>query len=101
MIHKILIPLMILLISGNVNTFAQNLMIKERVESYNTITLTEDLTWLSESEKKIIPILIDVAKIMDDLFWLQNYGEKSTEVPLLKIHMEPEKYSGASRWKLF
>ena len=77
MIHKILFLLIVLLIFGNINTFAQNLKIQERVESYNPITLTEDLSWLSASEKKIIPILIDVAKIMDDLFWLQNYGDKN------------------------
>jgi hypothetical protein len=77
MIHKILFLLIVLLIFGNINTFAQNLKIQERVESYNPITLTEDLSWLSASEKKIIPILIDAAKIMDDLFWLQNYGDKN------------------------
>ncbi len=77
MIHKILFLMLVLLICSNINTFAQNLKIQERVESYNPITLTEDLSWLSASEKKIIPILIDVAKIMDDLFWLQNYGDKN------------------------
>ena len=49
---------------------------KQKVEMYETVTLTTDLTWLSENEREIIRILIDVADIMDDIFWMQSYGDK-------------------------
>jgi len=55
---------------------SQQMTIKEKVERYKPVTLTADLSWMSENEKKIIPILIDIAKIMDELFWIQNYGNK-------------------------
>jgi len=40
------------------------------------VTLTTDLSWLSSQEREIIAILIDVAGIMDDVFWMEAYGNK-------------------------
>ncbi|MBM4158443.1 MAG: Zn-dependent hydrolase [Ignavibacteria bacterium] len=58
------------------NSFSQNMYVKERLETYKPVTLTADLSWLSENEKKMLPLLIEAADIMDELFWLQNYGDK-------------------------
>ncbi|MFN2396846.1 MAG: Zn-dependent hydrolase [Bacteroidales bacterium] len=49
---------------------------KEKLAKFEEVTLTTDLSWLSENEKEIIRILIDVADIMDDIFWMQSYGDK-------------------------
>ncbi len=70
-------------------SFAQEMTIKEKVERYKPVTLSAELNWLSDKEKQIIPILIEIADIMDNLFWLQNYGEK--EELLNKITDEYEK----------
>ena len=43
---------------------------------YTEFKLTADLSVLSDSEKKMIPLLIEVADIMDGLFWQQAYGPK-------------------------
>ena len=51
---------------------------KERVERYITVELNTDLSWLSENERKIIKILIEVADIMDEIFWMQSYGDKES-----------------------
>ena len=45
---------------------------------YTEFTLITDVSSLSEDEKQVIPILIEAAKIMDDLFWKQAYGDKET-----------------------
>ncbi len=45
-------------------------------DKYVPVRLTADLSALTEKEKKMIPILIDAAKIMDELFWFEAYGEK-------------------------
>ncbi len=45
---------------------------------YAEFTLTTDLSHLSANQKKMLPILIDIAKIMDELYWLQAYGDKET-----------------------
>ncbi len=50
-----------------------------RPEIYAPFKLTTDISTLSESEKKMIPLLIEAAKIMDNLFWKQAYmGDKDS-----------------------
>jgi hypothetical protein len=44
---------------------------------YYRITLTTEVDELTQSEQNILLILIDVAKIMDDIFWYQAYGDKA------------------------
>jgi len=57
-----------------------------RFEIYSTVRLTADLSSLSERQKQMIPLLIDASRIMDELFWLQAYGEKA---PLLASIEDP------------
>ena len=49
---------------------------RERLGIYAPFTLTADLSSLSANQKKMLPLLIDASKIMDDLFWRQAYGDK-------------------------
>jgi hypothetical protein len=51
--------------------------IQKKVEEYAPFRLTTDLSLLTENEKKMIPLLLDVAKIMDNLFWAEAFGDKS------------------------
>ncbi|MCA6073747.1 dipeptidyl-peptidase 3 family protein [Fulvivirga sedimenti] len=48
------------------------------LSKYTDVSLTTDLTVLSDNDKKVIPILIEVAQIMDELFWEQAYGKKDS-----------------------
>lgn len=48
--------------------------LQEKVDEYAPFTLTTDLSVLSEKEKLLIPIFIQIAEIMDDLYWEQTYG---------------------------
>ena len=58
----------------NTTTKSENQM---RLDEYAEFTLTTDMTQLSENQKKMIPLLIDVAKVMDELFWMEAYGNKT------------------------
>lgn len=49
---------------------------QKKLNEYVEFTLTADLSKLSENQRKMIPILIEVAGIMDDLFWKEAYGDK-------------------------
>ena len=49
-----------------------------RLDIYAPFTLTADLSHLSENQKAMLPLLIDASKIMDELFWLQAFGERDT-----------------------
>ncbi|WP_026934216.1 dipeptidyl-peptidase 3 family protein [Christiangramia echinicola] len=57
--------------------------ISELVDQYAEVELTTDLSALSENEKKMIPILIEVARITDELFWYQAFGGRDTLVSKL------------------
>jgi len=81
--------LIVLLIFSSKIMYSQNNVIKDRVDSYKNVTLSADLSWLTENEKKIVPIIIEVSKIIDDIFWKQNYGDK--EELLSRISDENEK----------
>lgn len=48
--------------------------ISRKLAGYATVRLTADLSHLSDSDKKVLPLLIQAAQIMDTLFWLQTYG---------------------------
>ncbi len=43
---------------------------------YRKVTLTADLSGLSEGQRKIVGLLIEASKEMDALFWEQAYGSK-------------------------
>ena len=53
-----------------------NEMMRARTEQFKEVTLTTDLSWLTENEREIIRLLIPAADIMDDIFWMQAYGDK-------------------------
>ncbi len=49
---------------------------KTRLAKYTTFRLETDLSALTENERRMIPILIQAAKVMDGLFWAQAYGDR-------------------------
>ncbi len=72
--------------AGNTNTKNKDSMsyIDERLAQFKTVKLTTDISQLSDKEKQMIPLLIEAAKIMDDLFWLQAYGNKDSLLNTIK-----------------
>jgi hypothetical protein len=53
--------------------------IEKKVEEFAFVDLIapELVAQLSEKEKQLIPIFIQIADIMDDLFWKQTFGDKT------------------------
>ena len=49
-----------------------------RLNKYEEVSLTADLNKLSAKEKQMIPLLIEVAEIMDDIFWYEAYGQRDS-----------------------
>ena len=51
---------------------------QQKFESYAYFDLNSDVVAnLTDNEKKIIPIFIQIGEIMDNLFWKQTFGDKS------------------------
>ena len=52
--------------------------IERNLSGYANVRLTTDLSKLTEKEKQMIPLLIQAAEIMDDLYWQQCFGNKDS-----------------------
>lgn len=58
--------------------------VNERLDIYEKVKLTTNLNDLTANERKILPLLIQAAKIMDDLFWKQAYPERDSLMATIK-----------------
>jgi hypothetical protein len=56
---------------------AEKSAVQIKLDEYASFALTTDMSKLSAKEKEMIPILIEVADIMDGLFWQEAYGDKA------------------------
>ncbi len=50
--------------------------IQKKVEEYAPFKLTTDLSVLTEKEKQMLPFLFEAANIMDEIFWIEAFGDK-------------------------
>lgn len=55
---------------------AEDSILKAKISEFAVVKLTTDITKLTDNEKKMIPLLIETGKIMDDLYWEQALGDK-------------------------
>ncbi len=46
------------------------------VNQYVEVPLTSDLSHLTLKEKQLLLVILDVAKVMDELFWVEAFGNK-------------------------
>lgn len=51
---------------------------QKKVNQYASFKLTTDVSRLTEKEKQMLPLLIEVADIMEDIYWQLAYGNKDT-----------------------
>jgi hypothetical protein len=57
---------------------------QKNVNDYAVVKLTTDLSKLTEKEKQMIPLLLEISEIMDDIFWQQTWGDKNTLLDTIK-----------------
>jgi hypothetical protein len=55
-----------------------------RLPIYERVKLTTNLNELTISERKVLPYLIQAAKIMDDLYWQQAYPQRDSLLNTIK-----------------
>ena len=51
---------------------------KSLLNKYTSVTLTADLSHLTDKEKQMIPLLIKVGQIIDGMYWYEAYGKKDS-----------------------
>lgn len=49
----------------------------DSLKTYATVRLETDLSSLTDKEKEILSIFIEISDIMDELFWHEAYGDKN------------------------
>lgn len=69
---------------GNKQTNTQLSEMQQKVNEYAVVRLTTDLSKLTDKEKQMIPILVEVSEIMDDIFWEQTLGNKAAFFDTIK-----------------
>lgn len=57
---------------------AEDSVLLGKLGQYTTVRLSADLSGLSDSTRQMIPYLIEAAKAMDEVFWVQAYGERDS-----------------------
>jgi len=58
-------------------TVEENLAdMSKNLSKYVPFKLTSDIDVLTENERKMLPILINAADKMNQLFWYESYGNK-------------------------
>jgi cell division protein FtsL len=51
-----------------------NQEIMKKAGEFASFTLTTDLTVLTEKERQMLPILLEAAQLMDEIFWKEAFG---------------------------
>ncbi|MBK9286319.1 MAG: Zn-dependent hydrolase [Flavobacteriales bacterium] len=62
-----------------------------RPEIYATVALTTDTTHLSSATRRMIPLLIEAARIMDGLFWREAWG-RADSLPVAGLNDETVRF---------
>jgi len=57
---------------------------QQKINQYAKVSLTTDMSKLSENEKKMLVHLIKAAQYMDPAFWQQTYGDKNKLMSQIK-----------------
>lgn len=57
-------------------TIQENNTMKQKAEEFVPFALKTDLNVLTEKEKQMLPLLFDAAKIMEEIYWKEAFGEK-------------------------
>jgi hypothetical protein len=52
-------------------------VMQKNVQKYVSVKLTSDISHLSANEKEMLRLLFDASKLMDQIFWMQNVGNKN------------------------
>jgi len=55
---------------------SENKEMMKKIRQYAVVKLTTDTSLLSDKEKQMIPLLIEAADLMNDVFWQEAYGDK-------------------------
>lgn len=65
-------------VKGSEGSDSLQAYVAERLPIYAKVKLSTDVQKLSENERKVLPLLIRAAQVMDELFWKQTYPQRDS-----------------------
>ncbi len=76
-------------LSRGISLMTEEKIFEKKLNSFATVQLVSDISHLSENQKKMLGILFQVADLMEDIYWIEAYGDRSeliltTESDVLK-----------------
>jgi hypothetical protein len=87
MTKKIVLIIIFLTMILTTNSNSQ-VSISDKLKMYKEVKLYADISFLSLKEKEILLKLHEVAVLMDEIYWLQAYGDKNKLMDMLKSEDE-------------
>ncbi len=76
-VKRAAVTLLALATACTMGTDSKTASAAERLARYKTVSVAPDLAGLDASDRKMIPHLIEAARAMDEVFWVQAYGDKA------------------------
>jgi len=64
--------------SKNTSDSDSTVIIKNLLNRYKETQIKKDYNSLSKKEKEMIPIFIEITKIIDEMFWYESFGDKNS-----------------------
>lgn len=58
--------------------------VAERLPIYARVKLSTDVQKLTENQRKVLPLLIRAAQVMDELFWKQSYPQRDSLIATIQ-----------------
>ncbi len=79
-LHTALLPLLFIVLYGCSQTASDEASQKDPYPfiNYKKVRLTADTSGLSDKERQMILLMIEAARIMDELFWYESYGKSDS-----------------------
>ncbi|MDR1225569.1 MAG: Zn-dependent hydrolase [Prevotellaceae bacterium] len=62
---------------GDTKTTEKEKTMQQKVDEFAVVELKADLSQLSVSDRRMLPFLFETAKIMDELFWKETFGDRA------------------------
>lgn len=70
--------------TNNSNLDSLQEYVSQRLPIYEKVRLSTDLNLLTPNERQVLPLLIEAAQIMDELFWKQAYPQRDSLLATIK-----------------
>lgn len=75
--RKMCLGAIVLMLFSNVSISKEVNRMQKKVDAYALVELKADLSGLGKGDVAMLPFLKEAAKIIDQLFWMQAFGDKS------------------------